>query len=394
MAASVIPEQKKNTSELISPDGMPSGSGEAQPKVAPEQSVVEENTPTENEEAPVDVMDFLKASGREPDNKKPEAKTEAKVETKPDEVKPETKTQEVEVKFTAHKPVVNARDYTDIDPEHKPAFERMSNEAFNLLKPRYIEHKQLKAKETELSAEIQKRDEKIKQITEGKPQIPENYYEHENAFVLTPEFAEASQNINAYNTVLNHWQTELDAIRAGTKETYQEIHQNPQTGQFYLSAPLAVDKTTEGKLHGYTSFAQQKLMEAQAEVNILAKSHKTRHGEAINWVKSFETGAFKNFETNETLKAQAKDAMQMLHPSFRNNPLASAFAKALVTIDALGKLLQAKASAAPQVTPKVTPKANGNLNAAEIAGDGGKGKTGQDDVSISMDDFNRVKEGV
>lgn len=391
-----IAEQHKNTSEQISPDGMPLASDKStQVAAAPASEVIPDKSAEKVEETPktteqqdaehiaehkqgedenVDIMDFLNASGRDASK---EVVEEKKVDATP-------------VGQTATK-VVNARDYSDIEPTHKAAFERMSNEAFNLLKPVYLEHKQLKAKSTEIQAEIAKRDDKIKQLTEGKPQVPENYYEHENAFLLTPEFANASNTVNSYNTIVNHWQQQLDSVRSGNSETYQTIHVHPETGQFYLSAPMAVTKDTERQLQSYVQFAQGKMMETQAEINFMAKSHKARHSESIGWIKNFETQAFKNFETDETMKAMVNDAVKQFPAPFRANPLAPAFAKALLTISQLGKLLQSKGQPAPQSNGKqaATPK-TGNISAAEIAGEGGGKK--QETSEISFDDFKRAMQ--
>lgn len=388
----------KNITEQISPDGTPIAQP-AKPVAppiaeAPVETPVQPEAGTETkpdaaEEAVLDINDFLSASGKQHEGKKDD---KAPIETKPEPVPDGATKPDSGATPIASKAKSVARDYSDIEDGHKQAFERMSNEAFNLLKPIYLERKQLAAKQAEVEAQIAERDAKITQLQSGKPQIPDSYYEHENAFILTPEFNEVSSNINAYNLVLNHWQSQLDGIRSASKESYTEIHQNPQTGEFYQSAPLPVDAHTEQKLSSYVHFAQQKMIEAKAELNLMAKSHKAKVADTVNWVRNFEATGFKNFETDAALQAIVKDTISKLPRTFHANPLAPLVAKALVTINQLGKLLQAKAQpASAAATTTTTPKAgNGNLTAAELAGEGGGGKPEVGEVT--MEDFKRAKE--
>jgi hypothetical protein len=91
------------------------------------------------------------------------------------------------------------------------------------------------------------------------------------------------------------------------------------------------------------------------------------------------------------LKAVAQDVVSKLPPTFQANPLAPTLAKALVTINRLGMLLQAKAAMPANGEPVKSVVPNANPSAAAIAGDVGSAKKGEQEVT--MDDFRRAREG-
>src|SRR5436305_1763019 len=62
---------------------------------------------------------------------------------------------------------------------------------------------------TELTANLEKAK---------KGGIPDSYYEHPNAYVLSPEFTTSSQRVSAAQTILNHWQEQYTELRGGAAE--------------------------------------------------------------------------------------------------------------------------------------------------------------------------------
>src|SRR2546422_9275523 len=107
----------------------------------------------EEDNSKVDFDQFLEASGKPKSETKVEEK---KVETVPKDDKDTSLEQKEKVVTKDEKQKVSddARDYSEIDEKDVSHFKRMSNDAFNALKPIYKEYKKLKtditAKDTEL----------------------------------------------------------------------------------------------------------------------------------------------------------------------------------------------------------------------------------------------------
>lgn len=267
----------------------------------------------------------------------------------------------------------DSRDLTGIAPEHQELFKRMSNEAFNVLKAEYLENRALK-----------------QQLAEAKKgSLPESYYEHESAYVLTPEFSAASENVAQAETILNHYTQQLADLRAGG-DTYTVLQRNAQ-GQLVASAPVKADRNTVDQMADIRQAAYQQLLNEQAKLSAVGASHKAKATEAKQWLQDFESRAFPAFATPE-LQTVANDTMQkVLHKSYHNNPLAKLFAKAVVVMTEQAKALQA-AKAAPQQQP-VQVAAKKQPSAAEIASGGAAATTGAE-KEVSFDDFQKAKKGL
>lgn len=276
------------------------------------------------------------------------------------------------------------RDYSDIPEEDKAIFKNMSNEAFAKIKPMYLEQKK---KDEELAA----KNAEVVELKKGK--IPDSYFEHPNAVVLTPEFEQASASVNYAAAIEKHWEEQFDKVKAG-EATYQTIHINDKTGELFVSEPIQVDKTTETKLLKYVTWAQNQTANTQARLNGVIQGHKQKHSESVNWVKDYEKKAFSVFdkEDSKELRAIVEDTVKNFPAAHRNNPLVGMLAKSMVMNMLLGKQLQAKGGGT--VTPaKTVTKTNGNLSAAEIAGEGAGGKV-EVKLGDSFEDFEKYKQGI
>lgn len=284
----------------------------------------------------------------------------------------------------------DARDYSDIDEADKPLFVKMSNESFAKLVPIYKEFKKLKP-EYEAAKALNE------QLKKGIVPVPDNYYEHENAFVLTPEFTKASENVNAAQIVYQHWQAQLNKIRGGEETTYTKLHIDPQTGQFYESAPLPIDKTTEAYVTNVVDGARQQLSEKQYTIRQIADTHKSKHQEAIGWFANLDKSEiFKDFQDpNSQLHPVVKDTINKFPAPFRYSPVTKYLVQSM--------MMNAKLSAV--IAKMVAGQKNGNgvsngvtaqrqgPSSAEIAGEGGKGSSKPSD-EITFEMFQRRKAGL
>lgn len=284
----------------------------------------------------------------------------------------------------------DARDYSDIDEADKPLFVKMSNESFAKLVPIYKEFKKLKP-EYEATKALNE------QLKKGIVPIPDSYFEHENAFVLTPEFTKASENVNAAQVVYQHWQTQLSKIRGGEETTYTKLHIDPQTGQFYESAPLPIDKNTEAYVTNVVDGARQQLSEKQYAIRQIADTHKSKHQEAIGWFANLDKSEiFKDFQDpNSQLHPVVKDTINKFPASFRHSPVTKYLVQSMIMNAKLSAVI-AKMVAGQKNgsgTPNGAPIQRQGPSSAEIAGEGSKG-TGKPSDEITFEMFQRRKEGL
>lgn len=321
------------------------------------------------DEGEIDFNDFLAQKH------KTEAELAAKVETLAET--PATK--------VAAAPVLPAaRDYADLPAEYHEVAKKMSNEAYSEFKKAITERQTLTS-----------------QLAEAKKgALPDNYYEHDNAYVLTPEFEQQSVAVSRAEQVLNHWRGQLNAVREGA-ETYTVLQQDAQ-GNFVTSAPLKVDRTTDVQLAEIHNWAQNQYMQAQGNLNAISQTHKQRVADSRAALTNFERTAFPVFENPQHKPVVDDTVRKMLPKAYHSNPLAPILAKAVLIMQHQAGLLSKQpaatngatpaaakpvAKAAPSVAPSVAP------SAAEIAGGGSAAKSNKDeDVTIDM--FQRAKKGL
>lgn len=336
--------------------------------LSPAAKQAKEAAAKEEDDSGVDFMSFLAQKNK---GDKVQQVAEKKVETASAKTATEvTQTQQVQA-------TPQARDLTGIDAAHHDHFKRMSNEAFAAMKSIYQERESLKAELTKAK--------------EGK--LPDSYYEHPDAYVLTPEFAQKAQASDMAAKVFQHWRTQLQNVRGGA-DTYQTLSINAQ-GQLEASAPIKVDRGTDTQLAELHAWAHNQYMQAQADMNAYASVHKNNAANTKNWISQFESQAFNIFDKEPAYKAMVADTVkQVLPPALQHNPLAPMFAKAIITMRMQAEMLNkagkpAQAQAQQQTTQARQP------SAAEIAGGGvtqtGKVESGNDDT---FDQFQRAKKGL
>lgn len=279
------------------------------------------------------------------------------------------------------------RDVSVLPQEYQEAAKKMSNEAFGIF--------------TKLVEERKTLGEQLSEAKKGA--LPDSYFEHEQAYVLTPEFATASDNVTQAETVLNHWSQQADALAAGA-DSYTTLVQGAN-GQLVQSAPIKADRTTVNQINRAVTWAQQQYMTAQASLQAVGQTHKARAAETKNWVDNFERSAFKVFDEKPEYKALVSDTKaKLLHKSLHGNILANAFAKAVILLDHQARALaqQTAGGAAPAATQQPVKaaaqqpvKAAAQPSAAAIAGGGVAtvAKAGSNE-DVTMDDFYKAKKGM
>ncbi len=344
------------------------------------------------------VKEGIKKAQKQPEDKKVEAKVDDKLAAKPTDDKT-VELKQPDIKVEDKKPddkkvadELDKRVYDDIPESLRPIFKKLHNEPFNTFKPLIKELETTKA-------ELETTKKSLQEVKKGA--LPDNYYEHEQGYILAPEFTQASNIASRAEQIANHWESQFERIRKG-EATYQEVEINPRTGELYLSAPLAVTPQSEKQVESWMKGSQSQLMERQFAVRSIAEKHATTHKESVSQVNDFEKAAFKVFSEGDNAKSWepvVKDTITKTFPApFRNNPLASGYAKALLTIDILGKQLKALKDGKPAEVKtddgkkvSVDDKKKAGPSAGDMANAGGGGAS-KDDDEVTIDDFKAVKE--
>lgn len=272
------------------------------------------------------------------------------------------------------------RDVSVLPVEYQEAAKKMSNEAFGIF--------------TKLVEERKTLGEQLSEAKKGA--LPDSYFEHEQAYVLTPEFATASDAVTQAEQMLQHWAQQADAL-AGGADSYTTLVTGAN-GQLVQSAPIKADRTTINQVNRAVTWAQQQYMTAQASLQAVGQTHKARAAETKTWVDNFERSAFKVFDEKPEYKALVADTKsKLLHKSLHNNILANAFAKAVILLDHQARALaqQAQPGATPAATTQQPARAAAQPSAAAIAG-GGVATTAKanSNEEVTMDDFYKAKKGI
>lgn len=349
--------------EGITPDGIPlkaetpkvETTSEVKPEIKEEVKPEVKEEKQEDPDFDLSAFDAIKNSNILPLPKK-------------EEVKPDSK------------PEVKVRDLADIAPEHQPLFKQMSNEAFEKLKPIYLENKKTKE-------ELAKRAQEVEALKANR--LPDNYYEHPESVVLLPEYKETSRALSIAKSASDHWTRQFQAIEEGAEEI-DELDMDEQ-GRLFVPGKTKVTPLLRAEIIKRMGGAENVVREMQGRVENLVTGHKAKHSEAVGWLKNYETSLFPLFDKpeGEKFKPVIQDTINRFPTAFRSNPLLPFLAKSMLTIQNLVQIangMKAQLEKAPKV-PSTEKQNLGPSSQDTIVDVSSKDKGGD----VTMDDFNRVK---
>lgn len=347
------------------------------------KEVATERTETPVEDA-TDINDFLAAKGAAPlpaEAKKPE--------TKPAEVlKPQVTTKPA-AEATAQSAKVE-RDLTSYTPDEQKVLRGMSNEAWAFVSPKLVEHKNL-------AKVLGEKDKQIADLKVGKQMMPESYYEHPNAFQLTPEYNNSAQVLNIASAVQAHWKEQFVKIRQG--EDWHDIDINPKTGQIVVNGTAKkADATSEAAVMEYMNFAAQQVEKSRSNILEMQAGFKERHNNAVGVLKDAEEKHFSAYkDPNHPYAPVMKSIAASIPAELRGSPLASLLIKSSTAVIQLSNLLKeaqvklAAGNGAQVIAPKtIADKRNAGPTEADTQVSTSSGqKTAEPEVTI--DDFMKAK---
>lgn len=279
------------------------------------------------------------------------------------------------------------RDYSDCTEEEKVALKHISNQAFNFIIPKI---KQLK----NITNEITKKNEEIAQLKTGKQMLPDNYFEHPQAFVLTKDYNDNAKYLNDAASVQRHWQQQLVNIRQG--EPYRDI--DIENGRFVYGKEKVGDAKDEVEVMSYLQHSINQVGEFQKKVMGIESSFKERHSKAVETLKKAEKDNFSVYdEPNHPWKPCIEHLMQQIPAEFRNNPMASLLAKSGTAVLQMGKLLRDTQAELAELkkngtkAPIESKQSQGGPTKDSVSSNGGSGKQ-ENSIGTDINDFTKAME--
>jgi hypothetical protein len=287
-----------------------------------------------------------------------------------------------EVTTAEHKGKASERDYTGFDDTEKKHFARMSNDAFNFIAPRY---RQQKAMQTELETTKSK----VKELSEGRVELPPNYYEHPQGFRLHPAYQEAEHLARAATFEQNHWEKQLIKMQGG--EDWQDLDIDQKTGNYILSEDKPATKADLVRIQRYYNDATAIVREKLSEVKSFQNTFQQRNNQIKNIISDTEKMYFPIYSKDDKHSAwkEIKGVTSELEKVLPNNPLNKMLGMSYAFIRELqGQLAEKNKKIETKVAIADDTKRAGPTVGSFIAS-----KTPNEvEPNISFDDFRRLKE--
>lgn len=257
--------------------------------------------------------------------------------------------------------IVDGRDMKGFNTEEREAFRRMSNESFALVAPKYRE---LNTTKTQLDTTKQE-NEQLKQQIQKAGAIDPILATNPNGFIFTPEFAQVHQKEQSFNTEVQYWQEQLEAVKGG-KVKPRMLQFNQQTGQYYQGAEMEPDARTEAWIHNNLIQANAGRMQAQQLKSAVQAGWQGQVQKDIQSIKQAEDSYFPWFAEGKkhTFGPVIEGFVNQLPPTQRNNPLGRALGKAYAVI----QHLQSRLATTPSIpAPTTSPSNQGPIGASSPA---------------------------
>lgn len=286
------------------------------------------------------------------------------VPAKPEDSKPEGKTGE-----DTHP---DARDFTGLDEEEIPYFRKMGNAAFAYFKPRYLNAKTL-----------QEENEKLKKNMEVASKA--SFFDHPEAYRLTPEYQDCVQQRQISSFEIDHWRQCLAAIRAGEKVSVLTGYD--QQGQPIYSQPLDPDASLEADVTNALIKANANLSRAQDKAESLKTSFSAQHKTFVADMDKVRGEIFKGVDPTKLEKA-SKAKLSMFPAYLHGRPEIQTIASLLAVIDGYSMLLEKRRAQNVTQTAKARTATNGGPRTAKLQGGAGKSNT----VGSVLDEFERAQQ--
>jgi hypothetical protein len=235
--------------------------------------------------------------------------------------------------------------------------------------------------------------------------MPDSYYEHPQAFVLTPEYNDNIAVLNKASEIENYWAEQFAKIRQG--DTWRDLDMDAKGNLIYGKTENKADAQSEALVMRYMNAAAQQVAQRRAAVMTLQQTYGDRHRKAIGVLKEAEK---KHFAAYEDPKHPYAPVMKTIGDSIpvelRGSPLAPFVIKSATATIQLGHLVKQQQTEIAELKAKLAAGGNGAASAKTTTDKKDAGPTESDttvatsegkgggEPEVTFDDFERVKREI
>lgn len=272
----------------------------------------------------------------------------------PDAVTPAEEIPAIPQPAAQNKP--QARDYSGLEPDEIRLFKAMSNEAFSKLLPIYKA-----SKNPPENTELKTLKEQLEAANKSR------WYDHEQAYTLSPDYANVKSNLDDLSFEENYWQQQLAAaedgkpvqflVKKNDDGTYLTGEEQPPTPQVKAQLIAAMTRASQ-----YKTTVSEKLQSLQASYKNNWKSYHSN-------LEAVDKAAFNSLDMNHPgVKTEYNNWLNKFPAETRGQLQTQMLAKSMVVIQGLIQQLNQK-NVTGQVNTAVnrTAKATGPGSATRIA---------------------------
>lgn len=265
------------------------------------------------------LHDFMHGLSDEDPTEEP-AKTTAKVE-EPEPAKAPAQQQQAKSAAPVAQPKV-VKDYTGLTPDETHMFKNMSNEAYAKIRPIFDQHKK-----------IAEREEQIKQREESVAKaLPKGIFDHEAAYTLSPQYNQLSGTVQKLDFERSYWAKQFAAVELGND--YKPLMIDAK-GNYVEGKPVKASPEAKAEIMNNMTLATQLHTQHNQQLQAVQQQFTQRRVELVNGIKAYEQKLFGYLDTPDNpYKPVIQEVLNYIPEEFRDHPLASMLAKAMVTIRA------------------------------------------------------------
>lgn len=302
-------------------------------------------TDENKEEIETDIETDIKDTPEKEDVEDGDKEVDDTGEVKKDEVEL-TDAEKAELKVHGN----SKRDFTGFTPEEAKLLKNLDNPRFLKLSKTWRALKEEATKAVEYKTQAENL---TKQLREGG--VPESWTEHPDAYQLSPEYRQVSQQYSKVDYEENFYDQQLANVKDG-KPWQQITGYDRNTSQPILSAPLEASNQADIYLNKIIARAAGVKAQLEGRVANMQQNFTAQHNANVGGVKQQIDKVVNNLIAElKPVEADEKMIAEAMPPSLRNHPLSYGYIK-------LGALVFAQARHIKSMMDKTTV-------AAKVEGD-------------------------
>ncbi len=276
-------------------------------------------------------------------------------QTKPNEQQPQVDT--------------TGRDYTWAkDENERQVLRQMPNKVFDYMKTELPRLRQVEA-------QLQTANQELDNVKNNR--LPASYYQHPEAYVLSPDYAAASNELNYIQFEENHWRRQLAGIRSGQKQI-ATVDYNEKGEPVYHSVPVTAENVAELETNVQAALMRtiNEAQQQQGKKQAAQQQFVSRYTQATQYLVDNEKKLLPSYADKDKSPRSAEMRQfkqSYIPPEFREHPLSNILASAYGLIIDLNAHIAALQKGQVTQQQVASDAKRGGPTADDMGGGGGKG---------------------